>query len=627
MVKPMRGRGLARRNALHDDRGAALVLVIAVAGVLALLMTMLVAVSVNGMRQARSDEDWNASLAAAYAGIDEYQSRLSADSSYYRYGNPASTFQTGGTRIDAVASNPAFGVGVSGPWAEVAGSDGRSRFRYEVDNSAYLTTGRIRLRSTGKVGNETRTVIADLKQQGFIDFLYFTDYEVSDPVVASIETGPDCYKGGDSSQPMLYSWESRRTGSWTVGSTRYSCNDIIFGRSDVLKGPVHSNDTIRTCGSTFEGPVTTANSKAPLTVNDSGCPNANFKDAGSPAYSGGVIGMPATNSELKKETRSDLTETDVPRPGCLYTGPTQIEFFTNGTMNVKSPYTKFTRIGDAAATKALATAPAECGTISQLTSPAGATIAVPSNNVVYVQNVPTVTTDANYWPSSGAGSIPTGFTCTANFGWTLGTSAAGNLTGYPTSNERPPTGTTYGCRTGDIYVKGKFKGATTLAAENFVFIVGDITYTDTNDDILGLVGNNAVWVWNPVRCTRTCGTGTTVSTGSSSATYSNLLADNNRTIQAAILSVAHTFQVQNFNRAGTQGTLNVMGAIAQKYRGPVGTSSSGGAISTGYIKAYEYDSRFKFKAPPKFLNPITTTYGVTTWVETAAAFAGNGAAR
>ena len=614
MVKPMRGRGLARRKALRDDRGAALVLVIAVAGVLALLMTMLVAVSVNGMRQARSDEDWNASLAAAYAGIDEYQSRLSVDASYYRYGNPASTFQTGGTRIDAVASNPAFGVGVSGPWAEVAGSDGRSHFRYEVDNSAYLTTGRIRLRSTGKVGKETRTIIADLKQQGFIDFLYFTDYEISDPDVAATPSA-SCYSDATKTT-FLYAW----------GGRSGSCNELTFPKVDVLSGPVHSNDTIRTCGTTFKGTVTTANNKTPLTVNSAGCSPAIFEDSGSPAYSGGVIGMPATNSELKKETRSDLTATDVPRPGCLYTGPTQIEFFSNGTMNVKSPYTRYTRIGDAAATTARASAPAECGTIAQLTSPAGATIAVPTNNVVYVQNVPSVTTDANYRPPSGTGSLPTGFACTANFGWTLGTTAAGNLTGYPMANERPPAPTTYGCRAGDIYVKGQFKGAATFAAENYVFLVGDTSYTDPNDDMLGLVGNNAVWVWNPVRCTATCGTATTISSGSSSATYANLLADN-RTIQAAILSVAHTFQAQNYNVAGTQGTLTVMGAIAQKFRGAVVTFNSAGAPVTGFAKNYIYDSRFKFKAPPKFLNPITTTYGVTTWVETAAAFAANGAAR
>lgn len=87
------------------------------------------------------------------------------------------------------------------------------------------------------------------------------------------------------------------------------------------------------------------------------------------------------------------------------------------------------------------------------------------------------------------------------------------------------------------------------------------------------------------------------------------------------MSVAHTFQVQNYSIGSSRGTLTINGALAQKYRGVVRRGSA------GYAKDYNYDTRFKYMAPPKFLNPTTTTYGVTTWVETAAAFAANGAAR
>lgn len=588
------------------EEGAALLIVIAVAAVLSMLMTLLVVVSVNGMKQATSDADWNAALAAAYAGVDEYQSRLSADTSYYRFGNSDSSFSSASTVSLPVVENPAFGVGTAGTWATVSGSGGRAEFRYEVDNSKYATSGRIRLRATGKVGNATRTLVADLKQQGFIDFLYFTDYEVQDPTIAGT-TSASCFS--DTAKTKLkYSWESR-----PVGTT---CNEISFGGSDVIDGPVHSNDTIRACDSTFNGTVTTAKATSPYHVNKnssgSNCTAATFALAGYPTYSGGVIGMPATNSELKKETRTDLTADDVPRPGCLYTGPTQFTFYSNGTVNIRSPFTKFTRIGDA--TSSTGSTPAECGVISQLQSATGATITVPDNNVMYVQNVPAVSGDVNYWASN---TNPSDFTCVnsgsdGKRGWSLGSGAS--KTGYPlttsqtNTTEVAPTSTTYGCRTGDVFVKGEFNGAATLAAENYVFVVGDITYVDDQDDILGLVGNNAIWVWNPLN-----------------SSGSNLLSKN-RTIEAAILSVAHTFQVQNYNKGGSQGTLTVMGAIAQKYRGTVATAS-GSSISTGYGKKYVYDERFKYKAPPKFLNPITTTYGVTTWVETSAVWAADGSAR
>lgn len=610
------------RMAHGSERGAALVLVIGISTMLAILMTGLVAISVNGMRQATSDSNWNAALSAAYAGIDEYQSRLSNDTTYYRFGNPTSTFSTGSdvTLPSGAETNPAFGLGTGGTWAEVSGSSGRARFRYEVDNSTYLTTGRIRLRSTGNVGNATRSIVADLKQQGFIDFLYFTDYEVQDPSVAKPAPIESCYT--DSTKTVLkYGWDSRPTSG---------CNEIQFAAMDTLNGPVHSNDTILSCGAKFTGAVTTANKVSPYYRKPSGCgKSSSFTLAGYPRYSGGVIGMPATNSQLKKETRTDLAET-VPRPGCLYTGPTQMTFTGDGKVNIKSPFTKKTRISNDAATEG--TAPAECGNIAQLQSSAGATIEIPANNVMYVQNVPAISSDVNYWSAS---SNPSGFSCvssgpTSSRGWTLGSGS--NESGYPgkqawiggSGDESVTSGTTYGCRNGDVFVKGAFDGAATIAAENYIFVVGDITYVDDQTDILGLVGNNAVWVWNPLYTkNRNYHQWVWNPFYTENGNYHQVYrAQQPRRIDAAILSVAHTFMVQNYDKGTSRGTLTVNGAIAQKYRGPVAVPGR-----TGYAKDYKYDERFKFKAPPKFLNPVTTTYGVTTWVETAAAFKADGAAR
>lgn len=587
----------AARLPRGDDTGAALILVVGVGMILAMLMSMLVVVSVNGMRQARTDADWNAALAAAYAGIDEYQSRLAVDTTYYRFGNSAAPFSSGSSVVLPTSPvNPAFGVGTAGSWATVSDSDARAQYRYEVDNSKYSTSGRIRLRATGRVGQATRTIVADLKQQGFIDFLYFSDYEVQDPAVVGVP-GATCYTD-TSKTVMKYSYEGRPMGT--------TCNEIAFGESDVQEGPVHTNDTLRACGSTFTGPVTSADTRSPFYVrrdsNGTLCTAPTFSLAGYPAHTGNMP-MPATNAELKKETRSDLTATDVPRPGCLYTGPTQITFLADGTMNVKSPFTKKTRIGNAAATTG--STPSACGSITDLTSVNGATITVPENNVIYVQNVPSISTDVNY---TAPGTWPANFTCTTNTGWKLQSGTV--QSGYPqtttstNTTEAAPTTTTYGCRSGDVFTKGSFAGAATVAAENFIFVVGDLKYVDSQRDILGLVGNNAVWVWNPKN------------------SAGNLIdTSQNRRIDAAILSVAHTFQVQNYAIGPSRGTLTVNGAIAQKYRGVVRSRSG------GYAKNYTYDTRFKYMAPPKFLNPTTTTYGVTTWVETAAAFGADGAAR
>jgi hypothetical protein len=100
--------------------------------------------------------------------------------------------------------------------------------------------------------------------------------------------------------------------------------------------------------------------------------------------------------------------------------------------------------------------------------------------------------------------------------------------------------------------------------------------------------------------------------------YTALGSTGNRKIEAAILSVAHTFQVQNYPY-GARGDLIIFGALAQKFRGTVGVGSN------GYTKDYEYDTRFRHIAPPKFLTPTSTTYGVTQVATVPAAFLASGA--
>lgn len=574
--------------AQDDDRGVALPMVIGVTAALAALMVAGVAFATGAMRNARSDQDWNAALAAAYAGVEEFESRLANDSSYYSYGNPAAPFSAGSTVTlpTGAAANPAFGLGPTGTWATVPGSNGDAQFRYEVDNSAMGSETRLRVRSTGRAGGETRSIVADLKQQGFIDFLYFTDYEVLDPTALNPNSTVNC--------------ELRE------GQPRSQCTLINFGGSDSINGPMHTNDAIRTNGNAKFNGKTTTSWQGNGGKNYIGSGNAPYFKLGYPTF-GATIGMPATNSQLKKETRSDLPA-EVALAGCLYTGPTSIEFLANGRMKVISPWTRYTNTTGDGATGG--SNPARCGTpgptgLAKTTgsgasrSYVGQEIDVPSNSVIYVQNVPKTAGDVNRHEGADAR--------TPNWSDQVkcASDTASNI-GYPASGEKVPFAAAYSCTAGDVYVKGTLQGRATVSAENFVYVTGDLTYKSQEDDMLGLVGQNAVWVWNPLN--------------NSNAP----MLSKNRTIQAAILSVQHTFMVQNYGAGGNRGTLTVYGAIAQKFRGPVGTGD-GGAPTSGYAKSYTYDDRFYNQAPPKFLSPVTTTYGISVWVEVSPAFdaAGN----
>lgn len=591
-------RALARLlRAIHgDERGIALPVVIGTGMLMLILVATSLTVASNGLRKTDTEQDQNGALDAAYAGVEEYQSRLATDNSYYTYGNKDAPFSvaTGSTKLTlptGAAANAAFGLGTSGSWATVPGSTPIASYRYEVDNSHYSANGTIRIRVTGRVAQSTRTIVADLKQSGFIDYLYFTDYEVQDPDL----TGK--------TQCALHIWEGRPS----------TCTSIQFGSTDTVDGPVHSNDTLTVCGSKFLGKVTSSSTSTPIVVTPSGCAKGSYPNGQTAPYLQPQVTMPPTNAQLKKETRNDLTASEVPLPGCLYTGPTVITFTADGKMNVKSPWTKKTQVSETSGVASAA--PAMCGTpgtgSNGLGSTTGATIDVIASNVVYVQNVPTLASDPNY-----SSAVPSGFACVnSNAGWTLGT------TQFPVANEITPDGSSaskpaYGCKNGDVFVKGVLKGAVTVGAENYIYITGDLTYSDSAKDIIGLVGNNAVWVWNPMKKV-TSGSGWNQTT-----TTKPLLTDSGRTINAAILSVAHTFQVQNYDQGGdARGTLTVKGSIAQTFRGPVGLVGG-----SGYIKSYKYDTRFAYLAPPKFLSPVSSAYGVSQFSGVPAAFSYTGAA-
>ena len=161
-------------------------------------------------------------------------------------------------------------------------------------------------------------------------------------------------------------------------------------------------------------------------------------------------------------------------------------------------------------------------------------------------------------------------------------------TSYSPYNVTYPT--TGGC--GTVYVKGTYNSSLTIAAANDIIVNDDITTNLSGTAVLGLVANNFIRVQHGVT-TRTgasqgsCGTAANVS----STTHANLRID------AAVLALNHSFIVDNYDCGAPLGNLTVNGAIAQLFRGTVGTSS-GGTNVTGYLKNYTYDDRLAVQQPP-----------------------------
>jgi hypothetical protein len=124
--------------------------------------------------------------------------------------------------------------------------------------------------------------------------------------------------------------------------------------------------------------------------------------------------------------------------------------------------------------------------------------------------------------------------------------------------------------------------------------------------MLGLIANNFIRVYHPVRNRSgfTCGEHPT--------TDSRWVGDIR--IDAAILALQHSFMVDNYYCDSPLGTLTVSGAIAERFRGPVGTGGASG-VATGYLKNYNYDDRLRFRDPPFFLDPVQAAWKVQRQTE------------
>jgi len=156
----------------------------------------------------------------------------------------------------------------------------------------------------------------------------------------------------------------------------------------------------------------------------------------------------------------------------------------------------------------------------------------------------------------------------------------------------------------DLYVSGTYSVPLTLGSDSDIIVNGNLTHTGAG--LMGLVANNFVRVYHPVQSRANGGLTCSNATG----TMQDV------TIDAAILSLQHSFLVDNYYCGAGLGRLTVNGAIAQRFRGPVGTS---GSSSSGYLKSYNYDDRLRYSEPPNFIDPVQASWRTVRITEQAPA--------
>ena len=519
-----------RSRFIAAEHGFSMIIVMGVMAASALFVAAAFAAANGDLPLTRDSQDRKQAYAAAEAGINYYQYHLNQDPDYWtRCTNVPAPNATENQPV-----NQKWTTGTTDPrrWRKVAGTP--TEYTLELmpatgystcieNNLATMidpATGTFEVRSTGRPRTSSklkRSLVAQFRRRSFLDFLYFTDYETTDPI---------------NYPSASQDWAGDNCANRYRASRDNNCLEIQFADADAINGPFHTNDDILTCGTPvfgrnsadsieFSGP-------APGYTKVGGC-----GASGDPVFNGprraGVktLGMPPTNATL-------LAVAQQPG-GLVYTGKTSIRFngstnnmtVTNSLVNGGSPQTR----------------------------------ALPTNGVIYVKN-------------------NTGL-CGAT---------------YP-----PPSDATYSEPTscGNLYVSGTYTSSLTLAAANDIIIAppgatrtyggtGNGDLIGSGNSVLGLVANSFVRVYHPCN-----------------SEVSPLMS--NVRIDAAILSLAHSFTADNYDCGSKLGNLTVNGAIAQKYRGAVGQSGSPGR---GFTKDYNYDDRLRYRSPPYFLEPIAASWHV-----------------
>ncbi|MBX5470751.1 MAG: hypothetical protein IRZ21_12755 [Thermoleophilaceae bacterium] len=497
----------------------------------------------------RKDQDRKQALAAAEAGIAFYLFHLNQDADYWtRCDNvpPPDPSQPGvKAPVNLPGANPMVYRNLPGSQAQYAIELLRSGPGTSCASSpsAYLidpVSGTFKIRSTGRVHGIKRSMIATFKRRGFLDFLYFTDYETQDPAVYQ----DDDDRAYAAKYCLVYRW------TFTSSNPKYTrpsrCREIQFASNDAINGPLHSNDMLLTCGTPTFGRPGKADSVETSAPKASGGYTKVGGCSGSPDFQGvwttdaPYLKPPPTNGTLQNAAGAN---------GLLLTGPIELRLAGD-----RIQYRKV------------------------LSNSSFTDVAWPANGVIYVK-------------STSPSDTPPGPGCNSN--------------GYVYQQDYTTTQVNNGC--GDVWVSGTYSKDLTIAAANDVIVQGSITKSSsTPDATLGLIANNFIRVYHPVKNRGWNGSCDENASGKMGGYLRNPQID------AAILALNHSFIVDNWycGDGRNLGELHVNGAIAQEFRGPVGTSAG-----TGYIKDYNYRDSLKFHDPPSFLDPVQSSWRIARETE------------
>jgi Tfp pilus assembly protein PilX len=553
---------------------------IAVLGVLTAGMALSVAAYTaagGDVNLSRNDEDQKRAYAAAEAGVQDYFFHLTQDNAYWAHCTTPTPTHPALNQYQASTLRRRAVPGATTSYAiELIPANGRTACDVNDATGSMIIaaggpmSGTFSIRSDGWSNGVRRSIVATFRRRSFLDYLYFTDFETSDPAWYVMKSGgkptrSGVYRSATSRTPASFTptvgapdlltwaaancpryWRNGRSsqswpngtdnawqrqdpdGTWGTTSTNsVGCNEIQFVTGDHIDGPFHTNDDILICGAPTFG--TDANDSIEVSGSGwrQGCGSGGPNILGTWKPFSPVLTPPPSSTSLKQIANSSY----------IFRGKTTIQL-NSGSITVTNANLR----------------------------PTTQTLSYPANGVIYVDH-----------------DAATGCTVQAY---------------QPLAPYNDPVG----CAV--AYVRGSYGSDLTIASAKDIVVNGNIA--KSGDRMLGLIADNFVRVYHP--------TAPDPSNPDDLTDCVNNGSPTDISIEAAMLALQHSFTVDSYFCGAPLGRLSVIGTIAQKFRGPVGTGS-GATISTGYFKGYQYDDRLRLREPPHFLDPVQASWRIQRYAE------------
>lgn len=542
------------RERVHAEHGFTMIIALGVLLVTGLLMAAVFVATNSEVTLSHTDTLQKQAYYAALSGIQEYEYELEKNPNFWQTcSTPAENVPQRSDEHYEIRLLPANGksaCSTSEPFATMIQTTGAAANTFRIE--AIGCAGKTEMTSCLKQSHSkivARNLVATFQVSGFLQYVYFTQYETRDPGLYEPKANCEVYRNAGRST---------------------ECTTIFFVSGDNVKGPMHTDDTAVACGKPEFGrkghvPLDIVEINGGLNTSECGGEGSSpvFNTPTGSYIKGPELVAPESDTSLKAyvETANN------------FQGVTQLVL--NGTTNKITVLNK--------------------GVSKELTWPA--------NGLLYVENNGSCGYHFTGNASDGAKEKEQETNCGTIY--VHGTYSK-SLT-IAAQNDVVINGNTY-----PTSVAGKFgtepSGTTVLGliATNYVRIYHPVA---TEYEYRGGCSRGDTYNGTTKKCEYQNEKEGCDAPNLSAAqdTTNGWGSQNNIWIYAANLSTSHSFTVDNYNCGEQLGELNVYGAIGQKFRGIVGTGGSGG---TGYIKNYEYDQRLATDEPPYFLQPLNAGWKV-----------------